>query len=194
MVVSDKRPIFDPWPGPWALWASRYCSNQSWRVVQSLGGYEDAMAECALLWCECRKRYGATVDNPAWFMRMYQLMVISRFNDLATKDRKIRLVEEQAWLMNITVQPEVDVSLKLEGASTELKEVIGVFLNAPRELYDGMTESLVDFDASLPHIFRVIANLKGISKSNVLKGELQQVLGNQRTRVRLRRRSVTATA
>jgi len=154
-----------------------------------LGGFEDAMAECALVWCECRKRYGAKVDNPAWFMALYQMMVMSRFTDLANKDTKIRATEEAAWLMDISVQPEGDVPLKLQSASKELQQVLNILFNAPREMLEG----LVGSSPSTPHIFRAIADFCGISRSNVLMDELQDVLSSRKVCMSPRRRAVTAS-
>src|SRR5260370_28352996 len=85
-----RVPLLEPWPGPWGRWASRYCANNLWRVSATLGDYNDAMAECAVQYLECRNRYGGLVDDPRWFMALYQRCVTSRFNDLSVKDSRYR--------------------------------------------------------------------------------------------------------
>lgn len=151
-----------------------------WRVRHVLGDQEDAMSECAVQWCECRKRYGAHVDNPAWFMHLYKMCVMSRFTDLANKNtRRIDVVtacdmgESQFdGLPDSQALEQLDLSIKLQTVSSELKEVLTILFNAPREAFDGLFSPA----ANPQQVFAAIANKCGISKSNVLLDELREVL------------------
>ena len=174
MVNLDRRSILEPWPGPWAKWASVYVTRQGWRVTETLGGYEDAMAECALMWCKCRRCYGATVDNPAWFMRMYQMTVISQFTDLSNKNTHQIMAKDVAAVVMLDHHNlhEAELSLRLRGVSSELQQVLDVLFNAPKEILD----EIINPSWPMKRIFRAIADHCGIQKSNALMVELRAVL------------------
>lgn len=57
-----------------------------------LGDMDDAMSECYIQFVECKRRYGATVNDPKWLMALYKMCVMSRFNDLSVKDSRYREV------------------------------------------------------------------------------------------------------
>jgi hypothetical protein len=172
MASSNRKPILEPWPGPWAKWASRYCQQNLWRVSHVLGEREDAMGECAFLYCKCRARYGAVVDNPAWFMRLYQLTVTSHFNDLSGRNTRGQLVIERAWKSNFVEAPEGELAVKIQSASSELKQVLEVLFHAPREMFDG----LIGSNAAPKQIFQAIARSRGLGNADMLIDELRTVL------------------
>lgn len=136
MASHIRIPILPEWPGPWERWARAFCTKNGWRVARVLGGEEDCLAECASLWVECRARYGSKVDNAAWFMRMYQLMVTSRFNDLSVKDFRMRSwsVDQGESLPEAPTQAEEAWALKVGSASREAKAILDVLQNVPAEL------------------------------------------------------------
>lgn len=88
----ERRVLFEDWPGPWGRWAEKYCRNNLWRVRMILGDMEDAMSECYIQFVECKRRYGASVNDPKWLMALYKMCVMSRFNDLSVKDSRYREV------------------------------------------------------------------------------------------------------
>jgi hypothetical protein len=150
--------VLEEWPGPWAAWARSYCYRNLWRVTSILGNdLEEAVSECALVYVQCKLRYGATAASPAAFMALYKLCVTSRFNDLSVKDSKLRTCIEDLVpltpvvhikadshddrgkyepLHDIAIAPEGEYAVKLSEASDELKEVLSIFFSAPQEVMD----------------------------------------------------------
>lgn len=156
------------------LWARNYCYKNLWRVESSLGELDDAEAECAMLFVECRKRYGASVNHPAHFMRLYQLMVITRFHDLSTKDSKYRHIESN-YAPFVTTVNDGALRVKLGGSSKELQAVMNVLLYAPGDVLQVIMK-----DTLLPpkYIMRRLATFCGISNPKVVAEALTQELHN----------------
>lgn len=44
--------------------------------------FDDLLQEAAMVFFSCRKRYEGTVDNPAWFMSLFQRALFTRSVDL----------------------------------------------------------------------------------------------------------------
>lgn len=132
------------------------------------------MAECALLFVMCKHRYGALVDNPAWFMALFQRMVTSRFHDLSTVDSRHREVCLKQQPINVTSDLSLVLEYRAKDASKELKMVLYIIFNAPMEVLDltmGQRRTSQNF-------FRAVVGKLGINKqkSNELVKELQLLL------------------
>jgi DNA-directed RNA polymerase specialized sigma24 family protein len=72
------------WEGPIQWHAANVCMryHRSLFVVYEL---EDLMQEAYIVFLECVKNYGTTVDNPRWFMALFSLCLANRFNTLYKK-------------------------------------------------------------------------------------------------------------
>jgi len=175
MATRNRIPILSEWPGPWEQWAKNYCSKNWWRVASFLGDEKDFMAECAVLWVECRARYGSKVDNPAWFMHLYQLMVMSRFNDLSVKDTRLRAwsVNEGEPLPEQPVEFEETWLLKIKNASREARAVLDVLQNAPFELLQTI---IPNKRLSAKKTLERVARFCGITDSTSVIQELHTLL------------------
>lgn len=132
----EKAPVIADWPSSvFQRWAYNYCLRNAWRVTAVFGEFEDCMGECALVYVECRLRYGATVNSAKQFMCLYKMMVSCYFATVSTKDRKRReiadrLVQEGAY------HQEGDLNVTLSEASLELKQVLQIIIAAPNEVLE----------------------------------------------------------
>ena len=139
--MATRKPIIEEWPGIWAKFAYNFCVKNAWKVTVSIGDFDDAMAECACIYYECRQRYGATVNSPAHFMKLYKMMLNSYFwyyayDDSADREHITR--EEDACANVSTTQPDLPSFLgaRLSRASSELKAVLGIMNSAPQEIME----------------------------------------------------------
>src|ERR1700677_2656511 len=122
---------------PYYQWANNFIWRNHWRVEHVLGGdKEDLLAECALMWVQCTKFYEKTVHTPQHMMYMYKLWVTGQFADYATKDTKIREVCQLLAYRDVRIKSEGELAVKLKEASSDLKQVMDIFLNAPQEIIE----------------------------------------------------------
>jgi hypothetical protein len=164
-----KRPLLlESWPGIWEKWARNYCRQNFWRVQHSLGSMEDAMAECALLFVDCQRRYGRTVNAAPQFMHLYQMMVKSRFNKLSNKDTGARTLEQSCELTEM-VPERLTIDVQRHEATSELREVLQILHDAPSE-----TLETIFGDATV--LFKKFSVFLGIDKSKRLADELKVLL------------------
>lgn len=174
----ERKYLVPEWEGSaFQAWSRNYCLKNYWRVVSAIGDYNDCIAECALIWVECCRRYGATVTNNAWMMRMYQICVITTFDTKSMKDSNDRKLLSNFDSKEPAINSEAEMKVNLDDASSELKEVMKIFLNAPQEVLN-----ILRADASSYHpmqFFKAVVNMCGISKtrSASLARELQTLLG-----------------
>lgn len=198
-----RKPIIEGWPGPWKRWAEKYCNANLWRVRSVVGDMDDAMAECAVQFIECRRRYGALVDNPAWLMALYQLCVISRFNDLSVKaskykdliilvdDLKVDYSEDNATFWDTPNLGNKHSKVKVACVAAFSPHDVGTILcertkNASDELktvlgviFNAPTEVIQGFSegrTSSKKFFYKIASSLGITDSKKIANELHNLL------------------
>lgn len=81
------------WTGAFENWSRKYVAREGWRVVSVIGGFDDALAECALCFARCLSAYSDKVDNPAWMMSLYKIAVQRRFATLSERDHRFRAEE-----------------------------------------------------------------------------------------------------
>jgi hypothetical protein len=81
--------------GPYQTWARKFCYHNLWRVQSILGSYEDAVQECAMVFCRCAFQYRHSYINPKWFMALYKCAVYNQFNTLSAKDGNIRSTKSE---------------------------------------------------------------------------------------------------
>lgn len=140
-----KRPyMIEEWSksSPWYKWAYNYGQRHLWRVSNVIGNdMADFMSEACLTYVETRNRYGATVNSPQHFMRLYQMSLSCWITDLSHKDSRIKSYlatdiqrEDSISFSEPSVAPEAELSVLLDKGSNELKEVLNIFFNAPIEI------------------------------------------------------------
>jgi len=136
-------------------WAKGFVFKNAWRVSNTMDRKE-ALQECAFCFAKCLKYttgYGGEVDNPKWFMSLFQRSVVNHFNTLATRDKRA-FSESGSPLSRSEEFPEIThgwsesddpagvayeygdgpLLAAISGASAELKQVLMVIASAPTEL------------------------------------------------------------
>lgn len=174
--VLVRKPVLEPWPGPWEMWAKGFCAKNQWRVVHVLGDYDDCLAECALTFVECSRRYGKTVVSPQQMMYLYKLSVVCWFNVLSVRDQSCRRVREAIKEEEPSVKGDAEAMAKLSEASSELKDVINIFFSAPKEIFDVIR---ADVASNTPiHFFNAVLDYCKIprTKTQPLINELISIL------------------
>jgi hypothetical protein len=136
----QRLPVLEDWPGPWEKWARSYSARHLWRVASVIGNdIEDAIAECALVYVECRLRYGTRVNSPAHFCALYKLCVSSWFNTLSTMDTRLRHANNAQILPEEPIEePDeiIDFRMKMENTSSEIRDIVNIFCNTPTEFME----------------------------------------------------------
>lgn len=141
LVAPIKRiPVLEDWPGPWERWARSYSAKHLWRVTNVIGNdIEDAVAECALVYVECRLRYGTKINSPAHFCALYKLCVSSWFNTLSTMDTHFKIANDAQLLHEEPIEELdelVDFRMKVETANSEIRDIVNIFCNTPAEFME----------------------------------------------------------
>jgi hypothetical protein len=122
------------WRGVFENYARQFAHDNHWRVRNIVGGLDDAVQECAVVFCHCCKLYGDAVDNPAWFMALFKRSLANRFVSLArAEERYCRFIAQQQPLDEIEPATAPFVA-KLAGMSRELQQVLQAIGTAPRQL------------------------------------------------------------
>jgi hypothetical protein len=158
-------------------WAYRFCQTNAWRVRDRLGDFDDCMAQCALYYLEVKKFYSGKINSPSHFMYMYKLWVIGQFHDLSKKDYKHRCTKIKLSAKKETsIKSEAELIVSLNEASSELKEVLRIFFNAPQEVLETIRNDAKTSNAG--KFFKYIVQLCGIApeKADGLSQELKNLL------------------
>ena len=176
--MGDRIPILPDWnkDSPYYQWANNFVWRNEWRVQHLFGcDKEDMMGECALMWIQCCRRYGDTINSPQQMMYLYKLWVTGQFHDFATKDTKERttqaLLEVREELGEIS-----ELNIKMAKSSCELKQVLDIIQNAPVEIMDVIKKDLKQ--CTVKQLFRRVSQYCGFGeeKADQLISELQKVL------------------
>lgn len=190
----DRIPLLEPWPGPWEKWARNYCNKNLWRIGHVIGDIDDALGEAALVYVETKLRYGATVNSPAHFMRLFQISLISWVHTLSTKDSRNRqtivTLKQQKpydwsgaslmWRADAITEPDAEIAVLLNEGSSELKQILKIFLNAPQEVMDALRREASSY--SPRQFFNKVLAFAGINqdRSAELQRELTTLLTPER--------------
>lgn len=179
LVPSERVELLPEWnkDSPFYKWASNFTWRNQWRVEHVFGcDKEDMMAEIALMWVQCCKRYGDSVNSNAQMMYLFQLWVTGQFHDYATKDTKNRNTMEKIALRDISIKSEAELAVKLDEASSDLKRVLDIFINAPQEILEVLKEDTKGWTAK--QFLQKVCGYVGVSqeKSKQLIKELQELL------------------
>jgi hypothetical protein len=158
-------------------WSYKFCQTNAWRVRDRLGDFDDCMAQCALYYLECKKFYAGKINSPAHFNYMFKLWVIGQFHDLSKKDYKHRCTKiKLATKKETSIKSEAELMVTLNEASSELKEVLSIFFNAPKEVLETVRNEVKTTNAG--KFFRAIVQFCGIApeKAEDLSQELKNLL------------------
>jgi hypothetical protein len=151
--MAQRRTIHIPtlqveWPGVFENWSHAWVQRNYWKVREHFPTREDAMAHCALIWTRCLRRYEYSVDNPAWFMSLFQRAVANDWTTYAAKSTHQRGLivdqqrfargreeEDESWADRVgpTEDSQGYLLTLLGEASEELKQVLKMLANAPAE-------------------------------------------------------------
>lgn len=161
---------------PFEKFAKNFCYKNHWRVQHVLGyDIEDFQAQCALWWVQCYNFYQDTVHDDALLMFMFKQWVSGQVHDLSRKDTKTRDVYK--YQSEPTTVNDATLTLKLDSASDELKQVLKIFIDAPKEIMEVLRQ---DCQSSCPKtFFRRVIKYLGLDekKAPQLSKELQSLLG-----------------
>ena len=130
------------WKGVFENYARSWVSKNFWKVREQFGSQEDALAECALIFTRCLRRYERSVDNPAWFMAIFKRAIANAWTTYAAKSTQQRGLivharDEDDEAVRDNAGPAEDSQgflLALLGeASEELRQVLSILATAPAE-------------------------------------------------------------
>ena len=171
-----RKQLIVPWPGPWKPWAEKYCRNNAWRFRYYLGEYEDAVAECALIYLDVRRMYGATVMNNKHFMALYKLTVNSWFNTYSVDDYRRRSVFTPMPEGELGIASTMDLDHlllhKTRDSSPEVKEVVRLLLQAPTEAAETIMR---DINTTKGFLKKIIKKA-GINNHERVQNELRKAI------------------
>lgn len=181
-ATQEKTYIsFPQWEGSvYCAWAKNFCYKNQWRVTHSLGDYDDCLAQCRLYYWQTWQFYDGQFTSPKHLMYMFRLWTWQQFHDLSNMDTKIRKVEADPdpdmKLSDPETYSEGELAVKLNKASSELKEVLNIMFNAPQEVMDVIRQDSKNF--SPKQFFRRVVKYLGFEESKTAKltKELQELL------------------
>jgi hypothetical protein len=134
--------------------------------------HDDAMSEACIVFYECRRLYGGKIKNNAHFMALFKCMMFSWFTDWAKYDSALRAAINQIEdPRSALVGPEGRVAVKLRDAGAELKSVLRIIFEAPKEVFEILRMDSTDF-------FTKAVELAGvpIDRAPTLEHELRTLL------------------
>ena len=169
------------WSGVFEGWARAYVYKNYWKVQEQLTSHEDALAECALIFTRCLRKYEYTVDNAAWFMSLFQRTVANEFTDHARRasNKRATIVyardDDDVLSRENAHSPDSNLGYlaALSGsASCELRTVLGLIARAPSEMLDILLEA-----SDLSALNRKWLRLAGIKECEIdVVAELRNLL------------------
>jgi hypothetical protein len=144
MSVTRKfLPVaFNPiWPGsPYEMWAKSLTNRYYQRISRVCPSKEDVLAECAVVFVECKNKYGdklakqfprAYNDRSKVFMTIFQRAAQCRLIDIERKAVRRPDIVYAEELPETSY--EADLTNLLLGASKDLQTVLNTIANAPKD-------------------------------------------------------------
>lgn len=135
-----KRKYIIKWDGPIAGYATNYVLKHHWRVSRIME-IEDAKQESYVVFLKVKRAYGSKVDNGAWFMSLYKRALTNRFNDLSDKNTNLSVECFNVQMSDAKTLDSGILKIVMEEAPEEIKGVLSLFLDAPKELLDLAVEA-----------------------------------------------------
>jgi hypothetical protein len=127
------------WKGAFEAYAYKFSAAQHWRVKHVLDDPDDALQECAVIFCKICRVYGDAVDNPRWLMALFKRALARHFHSLARVNKRraanLAAARDLAAAGPASEEP-AHLRMLLSRASVELQEVLRTIDIAPRDLLD----------------------------------------------------------
>jgi len=135
MTITRKPLIPDFFNSVYQGYATNYINKNMWRMRSCVGDFDDAMSLACLCFYDCRKRYGNKVSNQAHFMSLYKRNLACWITECANYDTKFTdTLQQYQSTYKDEVAPEATLSAALGEASSELKLVLQMIIDAPAEV------------------------------------------------------------
>lgn len=152
--VRSNRPIvikFDPrWDEGFELYAKTWVRKNGWRVKRVIGGPEDQLQECAMIFCKLRDHYDT---NNSWkkhkgehnpskhFMGLFKTALYYHWIALTRREQHTfgcdyRYRDELDEYCTRAIHPIAEIWCDVQRISPELDKVIQLLLNAPSGTFD----------------------------------------------------------
>ena len=169
-VITRRFPTF-AWGGAYERYARAWVERNHWRIKHYIGGKDDALQECAIIFCRCAAIYKGKVSEPKHMMSLFKIALVNDFNTFAKRDTQQR---------DLILEPEIEESFEVRLAkaaltrgSDEAISVVNAILSAPEHLI-----SLVFCNGEQAGLNRRIKRFfKGISASeHDIAAELKDLL------------------
>lgn len=170
-----RKPLLPDFEGSvFEGYAVNYVDRNLWRVEYGLGSREDAVSEAKLVYYLCRQRYGAKVQNRKHFMALYKRMISTWFTDWSNWDTREKSLQT-SYPQPESSSQEGPLMILLNEASSELKNVVQLIINAPAEILSVLRE---ESKQGADLFFSKAVELSGISREKVpaLQQELERLL------------------
>lgn len=148
------------------------------------------MQEAWIVFDRCAKKYSGLVDNPAWFMALYQRALIGQFNDFSTISSRRRHVISESNLVNDDgelptdlrepvgeVCNEGELRVLVRQAPSEVKMVLALLFNAPSELLEMISDAFQGARKSNSMGNKHLCLLLGVSEDTDLLGRVRDYFG-----------------
>ena len=173
----ERAGLSGDWQGSvYQKWAYRFMSNNMWRIAHQLGDIDDAMQEAAIEFTLMKRDYGDKVNSPQQFMALYKRCLFSHINNISIKDSRNRQTLTKIEAKEPTVRPDAELTVLLNEGSSELKEVLKIFFNAPNEVMEVLRKEVSSY--SPKQFWNHVLKYLGIApaRSKVLTEELTRLL------------------
>jgi hypothetical protein len=156
----EKSGIDTPtWDGSITGWTQKHISMNGWRTSRT-HDQNDLIQEAFFIFDKCIKRYvthyedfnNKPAGSPAHFMSLYMNAWNNRFTDLVRYEKKIQRSttfsdtiyendeseDDEHHVINLipACAEDSSLTLKIREASSEIKTVLSLFMDAPSELVD----------------------------------------------------------
>jgi hypothetical protein len=161
---------------PFEAVAVKYLDANYWKFQQTIGDWEDAIQEAAYCYYWTRNRYGARVQTPQHFMALFKRCLHSWFTDWANLNtREVSVCQTYKPEIMSTPQTEAHMKVLLNYASRELKSVLEIIFNSPREV---LTVLKTDARESADSFWKNAVKFSGMEEkaAPVLEAELRNLL------------------
>lgn len=189
LPLKSLPPPYRPaWPGTFEKWATGFVKRNHWRVQNYVGGEDDALQECGIVFARCSNKYGDVVDNDAWFMSLYMRAVSNYWCRLAERDGQVRQLTPfsvddnvpehdidrvQYWqTVRAVVVNEGPFRVTLVEASRELSHFMRSIIRAPTDVLEFVLAPHPDKDAVNARLNRMFG--RGEKPSDLL-GQLGEL-------------------
>lgn len=130
------------WEGSIEAYSKKYIQRNMWKFYYM--GYErdDILHEAVIVFCDCRDKYVNKVTEPAHFMALFKTSIHNRFLEIASESiakKEFEVFnEEDEYTLDRVIDEESTIAIMLKQAPKEVKDVLSLALNAPKELLESI--------------------------------------------------------